>query len=152
VEVLRAGTCGKRAKLSPSEWLRLVTWIDGNAPYHDGFVNKRQPKPAYSLPADTELIRKISSIHQRRCGSCHKAPEISRPDWVDIHRPAQSLFLTAPLEKSAGGSGKCGKATYHNCEDADYQAVLKLVVDAVANAWKNPRRDLLALQKHWARK
>jgi hypothetical protein len=130
----------------------LVTWIDGNAPYHDGFVNKRPQRPAYSLPTDTELIREISSIHERRCGSCHKTPEISRPDWVDIHRPAQSLFLTAPLEKSAGGTGKCGKVTYRNCEDVDYKAVLRLVADAVEEAWKNPRRDLMALQEEWTRK
>ncbi|MBL7188687.1 MAG: discoidin domain-containing protein [Phycisphaerae bacterium] len=152
VKTLRAGACGRRARLSPSEWLRLVTWIDGNAPYHDGFVNKRQVKPAYSLPADTGLIREISSIHERRCGSCHEASEISRPDWVDIRRPMQSLFLAAPLEKSAGGTGKCGKVTYRNREDVDYKAVLRLVADAVEQAWENPRRDLMALQEEYPRK
>jgi len=152
VEVLQAGACGKRARLSRSQWLRLVTWIDGNAPYHDGFVNKRPQKPAYSLPADTELIREMSSIHKRRCSSCHEAPEISRADWVNILRPVESLFLTAPLDESAGGTGKCGKVTYRNRGDVDYQTVLKLVADAVDNAWRNPRRDLMALREQWARK
>ncbi|MHC4460134.1 MAG: HzsA-related protein, partial [Planctomycetota bacterium] len=151
VQVLRAGTCSKRARLTPLEWLRLVTWIDGNAPYHDGFVNKRQRVPAYSLPADTELIEQISTIHEKRCGSCHKAPDVSRPDWVDIRRPGQSLFLTAPLAKSAGGTGRCGSLIYRNCEDVDYQAVLRLVTEAVEKAWKYPRRDLITLKKQWAR-
>ncbi len=29
------------AKLSPREWIDLVTWVDANAPYHDTFLNKR---------------------------------------------------------------------------------------------------------------
>jgi hypothetical protein len=28
-------------RLSPTEWLSLVTWVDANAPYHDAFLNKR---------------------------------------------------------------------------------------------------------------
>jgi hypothetical protein len=31
----------ERVKLSPDEWTALVTWVDANAPYHDGFLNKR---------------------------------------------------------------------------------------------------------------
>ncbi len=29
------------AKLTSDEWLRLITWIDANAPYHDRFIDKR---------------------------------------------------------------------------------------------------------------
>jgi len=31
----------KEARLSPTEWLSLVAWVDANAPYHDAFLNKR---------------------------------------------------------------------------------------------------------------
>jgi hypothetical protein len=31
----------EEAKLNPREWIELVTWVDANAPYHDGFLNKR---------------------------------------------------------------------------------------------------------------
>lgn len=31
----------KEVKLNRDEWRALVTWIDANAPYHDGFLNKR---------------------------------------------------------------------------------------------------------------
>jgi hypothetical protein len=145
VEVLRDRRCGKRAKLSQQEWLRLVIWIDGNAPYHDRFVNKRQKQPAYSYPADSELIENISAVHRSRCSSCHDVSEISRADWIDIHDPQQSLFLAAPLAKAAGGTERCGQATYENQEDRAYKAVLQLVTTAVKKAWEYPRRDLRAL-------
>ena len=150
VKVLREGPCGKRANLSRAEFLRLVTWIDGNAPYHDRFVNKRQKHPAYSPPADAELTAKISNIHKNRCGSCHKPSDISRTDWIDIRRPARSLFLTAPLPKSADGTAICTEPTYRDRQDKDYQAVLEFVEDAVEKAWKYPRRDLITLKNEWA--
>jgi hypothetical protein len=31
----------KEVRLTPTEWLSLVTWVDANAPYHDFFRNKR---------------------------------------------------------------------------------------------------------------
>jgi hypothetical protein len=122
-----------------------VTWIDGNAPYHDRFVNKRQKRPAYSLAGDSELIQIITDVHKRRCSSCHEASEISRADWVDIYEPGQSLFLVAPLAKTAGGTQGCSEVTYKNRQDQDHAMLLQLVRAAVGKAWANPRRDLKAL-------
>jgi hypothetical protein len=31
----------QEVKLSPTDWLTLVTWVDANAPYHDAFLSKR---------------------------------------------------------------------------------------------------------------
>ncbi|UCG56700.1 MAG: discoidin domain-containing protein [Phycisphaerales bacterium] len=145
IEVLREGPCSKRAELSEEEWLRLIIWIDGNAPYHDGFVNKRQKQPAYSLPADSELIQSITSVHGSRCNSCHDASSVSRADWINIHEPRRSLFLTAPLAKVGGGTGKCARATYQNRDDRDYELLLQMVTAAVQKAWDYPRRDLRTL-------
>ncbi|MHC4558595.1 MAG: HzsA-related protein, partial [Planctomycetota bacterium] len=145
IDVLRDGSCGRRATLSRQEWLRLLIWIDGNAPYHDRFVNKRQKRPAYSLPADSELIQSITDVHKKRCNSCHEASEISRADWIDIHEPRRSLFLVAPLTKIAGGTQECSEVTYKNQHDQDYAMLLQLVRAAVGRAWANPRRDLKAL-------
>ncbi len=145
VQVLRDGVCANRATLSDEEWLRLVTWIDGNAPYHDRFINKRQEVPAYDLPADQELLNQIQAVHQRRCQSCHQATDITRPYWIDVHDPTNSLFLLAPLAKSAGGTEKCGSATYTSKSDPDYQALLGLLQRATARAWAHPRRDLQSL-------
>jgi hypothetical protein len=145
VEVLRQGPCGRRAHLSDEEFRVLVTWIDANSPYHSTFINKRAQEPAYDLPADRELLDKVTSIHARRCQACHEAADITRPHWIDIRSPRQSLLLTAPLAVSAGGLQRCGQPTYATCDDPDYQAVLQLLEDAVWRAWKYPRRDVQAL-------
>jgi hypothetical protein len=142
VEVLRSGTCSKRATLSPEDWLRLVTWIDANAPYHDAFINMRPEKPPYDLPADRQLLGKITAVHARRCTACHKADEVSRPDWIDLRRPQESRFLQSPLAREAGGSGKCGTAVYKDRNDPDYRTLRVLVDAAVKRAWGAPRRDL----------
>ena len=115
--------------------MRLVTWIDANAPYHDRVVNKRPAHPSYSLPDDQELLSQISAIHSRRCGACHQPEAITRADWVNLHASEKSLFLTAPLGE------KCGNA-YADPNDPDYQLVLNLVQDAVKKSWHAPRRDL----------
>ena len=143
VEVLRDGACSSRAELSDEDWLRLVTWIDANGPYHDGFINKRLENPPYDMPADGQLTSRMAAVHARRCGECHDGGEVSRLDWIDLARPEQSLFLTAPLG-SAEDKGRCGKA-YKDRTDPDYQAVLSLVEAAVRKAWQYPRRDLRAL-------
>jgi mono/diheme cytochrome c family protein len=145
VEVLRNGPCSRRASLSEEDWLRLVTWIDANGPYHDGFINKRLPQPPYDLANDRELAEKIEAVHARRCGSCHASGEVTRLDWIDLARPAASLFLTAPLANDAAGKKRCPQPVYKDTADPDYQTVARLVNDAVARAWQNPRRDLKAL-------
>lgn len=141
IQVLRDGPCADRVNLSPSDWQRLVTWIDANAPYHDQFVNKRQPEPAYSLPNDQNLLSEIHAVHSRRCGQCHVADEVTRADWIDLRAPEKSLFLAAPL------GNRCGKA-YPDPTDDDYQTVLKLIRQAVEKAWRLPRRDLAAIKPH----
>ncbi|MGM0488017.1 MAG: discoidin domain-containing protein [Planctomycetota bacterium] len=147
IQVLRDGSCTENIELTPDEWLRLVTWIDGNAPYHDRFINKRRKQPVYDLPADTGLFAKIESIHQRRCGTCHEAGEVTRPYWVDLYAPEESLFLTAPLARSAGGTQKCGKALYTDRSDEDFAAIAQWLVRAVERAWTEPRRDLRAVPR-----
>ena len=43
ITALRDALHRKEVKLSPADWLSLVTWVDANAPYYDAFVNKRPP-------------------------------------------------------------------------------------------------------------
>jgi len=134
-------------KLNQVECLRLVMWIDANAPYHDRFVNKRAEQPAYSLPNDRELLDQITAVHARRCASCHQTSEVTRAEWIDIHQPARSPFLVAPLSKSAGGVGKCGETVYKDRTDSDYQSVLQIMEAAVDKAWQHPRRDLKTIHR-----
>ena len=145
VAVLKKAPHTERAKLTREDWLRLVTWIDANGPYHDGFIGRRlQPEP-YDLPADLELASGIAAVHGRRCAGCHNAAEVSRLDWISLAQPRQSLFLTAPLAKAAGGTARCKEPAYRDASDQDYQAVLRLVEAAAKRAWERPRRDLRAL-------
>jgi mono/diheme cytochrome c family protein len=145
VEVLRSGACSKRAGLSSEDWLRLVTWIDANAPYHDGFINKRLPQMPYDLGSDAQVLQKIAAVHAKRCAECHDPAAVSRLDWIDLARPEQSRFLTAPLAATASGLAKCGKAVYRDPSDPDYRTLRQLVDSVVRKARQFPRRDVKGL-------
>ena len=92
----------------------------------------------------THLAGRIASLHAQRCAQCHEPAQVSRLDWIDIQQPERSRFLQAPLAGAAGGSAKCKQTVYGDTKDEGYQAVLKLVTDAVRTAWDRPRRDLRA--------
>jgi len=146
VAELKNGACGKRVNLSLDDWLRLVAWIDANAPYHDGFINKRPDHLPYNLPGDQDLASRLTEVHERRCAGCHAASDVSRTDWIDLWSPEASRFLAAPFTGAAHGEYGCEGAVYEDRNDPDYQAVLRLVRDAVRKAWARPRRDLVAFQ------
>ena len=135
----------QRVQLTVDERLRLTMWMDANAPYHDRFVNKRANEKAFDIATDKELVRQITAVHERRCAACHKPTEISRLDWIDLRQPEHTLFLRAPLSKSAGGSQTCQGTVYKDASDPDYQALRELVATAAKKAWAAPRRDLQAL-------
>jgi hypothetical protein len=145
VAVLRDGACSERASLDDEEWLRLVTWIDANAPYHDQFINKRHDPQPYDLPSDERLAAELGAIHDRRCQRCHDSADVTQLHWIDLWDPARSLMLTAPLATAVGGTQKCSQAVYRDRSDRDYCRVLGLVQSAVQKAWAFPRRDLAAL-------
>ncbi|MCU0963197.1 MAG: discoidin domain-containing protein, partial [Pirellulaceae bacterium] len=147
IAALRDGPCRDRVRLEPDEWLRLVTWVDANAPYHSHFINTRAPQPAYDLPADKELVRAIAAVHERRCAPCHAALDVTRTDWIDLEHPERSLFLSAPLATAPGGA-RCEQPPYADARDTDYVQVKGLVEAAVQKAWSHPRRDLRGLLSH----
>lgn len=134
-----------RVKLPADDRLRLVMWMDANAPYHDAFVNKRPDHPAYDLPGDESLARALTQIHARRCAPCHQPEEVSRLSWIEVRNPPQTLFLLAPLAKAAGGTARCSAVVYQQADDPDFREARRLVETAVQKAWQFPRRDLLAL-------
>ena len=146
VAVLRQTHRG-RCTLTSQEWRRLYTWIDANAVYHDDFIRKRPASAIpYSLAQDEELWAKIGQVHQRRCASCHDPATLARPEWVDLHRPQRSLFITAPLAGAKTPSGKtCPQAVYGSLSDPDCAQVLSLLREASHRAWDSPRRDLRCL-------
>ena len=135
----------QRVQLNPDERLRLTMWMDANAPYHDRFVNKRAPKKAYDIANDKALSQQLADVHARRCAACHKPAEVTRLDWIDLRQPERSLFLLAPLSKTAGGTQACKEPVYQDTTDPDYQSVRELLTAAARKAWQAPRRDLQAL-------
>ena len=134
----------QRVKLSQNDRLALTMWIDANAPYHDAFVNKRPAQPAYDLAADPALAAAILQVHTRRCTPCHQPQAVSRLSWIALHDPDQSLFLTAPLSKTAGGTGRCAQGVYADKTDPDFVTLRDRVAAAVRKTRQFPRRDLLA--------
>jgi hypothetical protein len=146
ISALADRTHAEPVKLSQEDRLRLVMWIDANAPYHDGFINVRPEKVPYDLAADRELAGQITAVHAKRCAACHQPAEVSRLDWIDIRRPEQSRFLQAPLAKASGGAAKCKAATYRDQTDPDYQAVRRAVEAGLKKLWVCPRRDVKSLQ------
>jgi hypothetical protein len=145
IEVARSGHQG-RLSLSSEDLLRLIIWVDTNATYDAGFINKRPAVQPYNLVADAQLKQTIDGVHARRCAQCHDPASVSRLDWIDIRSPQQTRFLTAPLAKSAGGTGQCGGA-YADTHDADYQALLAVVTQAAQQTWQRPRRDVVTLPR-----
>ena len=139
VEIL-ATTHADRVKLTEDEHLGLVMWIDGNAPYDATFINNRQDVKPYNLAADADLRTQITEVHGRRCASCHAPEQVTRMDWIDLKRPAESRFLKAPLSI-------CGDGAYADATDEDYQALLSAVTQAVQTAWERPRRDVATLDR-----
>ncbi len=147
IHVIQGERHRKTVDLSRDDWLRLVTWIDLNAPYHDDFINKRREPMPYDLASDGPLREQIAAVHEKRCASCHKPADVTRLDWIDLHEPRESLFLRAPLDAGAGGTARCKRVVYANQTDPDYQRVLKLIESASRKAWDRPRRDLRALAR-----
>ena len=144
---LKEGVHPEKVALSEGDRLRLVLWLDANAPYHDEFVNKRPKTPPYDLAADDGLRQQILRIHERRCAGCHAPEEITKLEWIDLAQPARSRFLSAPLGTAAGGAQRCTQPIYTSEHDPDYAFIRNLLYTAATNAWAHPRRDLIALNR-----
>ena len=123
----------------------MTMWMDANAPYHDRFVNKRANEKAYDIATDKELARQITAVHERRCAACHKAAEVSRLDWIDLRQPEQTLFLRAPLSKSADGTQRCKGTVYKDVSRPGLPVSARPCRCRRQEGLGTPRRDLQAL-------
>ena len=146
VEVLRDGACSQ-----PGEAHRRGVAAAGHLDRRQRPVPRRLHQQAAGAAAlrsgrpTASWTRRSRRSTPGGAQTCHQPADVSRLDWIDLRRPERSLFLAAPLAKAAGGTGKCGQAVYKDHNDPDYQAVSKLVRDAVRRAWEFPRRDLEVL-------
>ena len=162
-------------KVSPLERTMIMQWLDASAPYAGtyaalgcGFISASKCgigyKPSWWYTSNPGSAAAVKS----RCVSCHTTPTtISDGTRVKFHdpkdprsgrtaqtsshtlynltRPEKSIYLMAPLAKSAGGLGLCtnglGKAVFESTQDPDYQKLLAMVKEAKANHEAEPRFD-----------
>ncbi len=145
-----------RVKLGDSERRRILMWIDLNAPYY-GTADTAHPNlPACRQVFPEALPKVMNDVFARRCQECHQQQKAKlakswtpRTDgWkgdalgLRIEEPQLNAFLLAPLPKSAGGTGRCGKAVFVSKDDPDYQAVLKTFEPTTALIRQTPRMDM----------
>ena len=86
------------------------------------FGNREPPQPLLDSIQDIILIRHLayfqfgeSRLYQAFCNLSH---------------PDRSLFLLAPLAKSAGGLELCRQPVFSDTDDADYQSILTAIQTA----------------------
>ena len=161
-QLLTSKTHAESLELSEQDWIDLRAWVDLNAPFHDRchIVCARVQAPYRYTPqgdvllpppgtraVGVELDRALfARVFASRCAACHQQPEtVLRPHWVDLHEPANSLFLRSPLAKAAGGRQRCGPAVFADTHDPDYRKLLDSLFISVAAAWRNPDIALIPL-------
>lgn len=132
-------------RMTEEEKNAIKLWIDASAVY-----------PGTYAALGTGMVHFSSyfpGINQR-CGECHgttvwnKKLKKNVPAWrfgattdnagkataarslVNLDRPEMSIFLRAPLAKSAGGLELCGKAIYADRNDPLYRAAIQRIEQA----------------------
>ena len=131
--------------------------------YHQNkqVVNNDRTRAA-SVAANAVIARRCDSCHTGatrlpHCLSDENGISFWTPDWNDprlrkwhrhllfnLTHPEKSLFLKAPLAKSAGGfgMGKDGKAVFASTDDPDYKVLLAMIQDGKAVLEKVKRFDM----------
>jgi hypothetical protein len=131
-----------RVEMDEASRRRVLAWIDLNVPYY-GSSETSHPENAGSrriYPANLDTV--LTDVAQRRCAECHAGGKVPRSFWTRIANPQWNTFLMAPLDESAGGSGKCGKAVFRDREDPDYRRILETFEPVLAGLAKTPRTDM----------
>lgn len=133
----------KYVELPKDDWIRLVTWIDCNAPYYGTYAYSRPGTVGGRELITPQLRASLDAVHGRRCASCH-GTDTGRIQRLSFTKLASSPALLAPLAKSAGGTEKCGKPVFADRTDPDFReftAILKNLEDEIKS---KPREDMLA--------
>ena len=128
IAAIRNGPCSTRAKLSADDMLRLITWVDANAPYHSHFINMRPEKPAYDLPADAALSSTPAMLlsgasNLRDSFTLSQAGSREGLDWV--------LVLDADERVPAALRGEIEVALRSERTPRDYQRVLHSALEEI---------------------
>ncbi len=98
------------------------------------FGKQQPPQPLLERVDDIILIRHLAYFQ------LGEAPLYQA--MCNLDRPAESLFLRAPLAKSAGGLGLCGQPVFKDKKDKDYREILARIEDASRQLHLKKRFDM----------
>ncbi|NQT16489.1 MAG: hypothetical protein HQ582_27265, partial [Planctomycetes bacterium] len=98
------------------------------------FGKQEPPQPLLEHIDDIILIRHLAYFQ------LGEAPLYQA--MCNLDRPAHSVFLRAPLAKSAGGLELCGQPVFEDKEDEDYRAILARIEEASRQLHLTKRFDL----------
>lgn len=132
-----------RVSLSAGERRRIYAWIDCNVPYYPTSASHDLTIPGCRQIYPPELDATLAEVGQRRCADCHAEGKVPRTFYTRIENPQDNPFLLAPLAKSAGGTERCGAATFASTDDPDYRAILRTFEPALEALQTRPRLDVV---------
>jgi len=122
----RCGTCHKTSEKPDRNFKEGAQYFQ--------FGKQKPPQPLLDDPNDIILVRHLAyfqfgeaPLYQALCNLDH---------------PAQSLFLRAPLAKSAGGLERCGQPVFADAQDPDYQEILGAIEAAGTRLRAEKRFDM----------
>ena len=133
-----------RIAMNADERQAVFSWIDCDIPYYgEGRSSHIQVRGCRQIMYTPEFQKAFADVAARRCVDCHKGGAKDIPWHVKrITNVAHNDILLAPLPKSAGGRGVCGKPVFASSADPDYQALLT-ALKATENALAaRPRTDM----------
>ena len=98
------------------------------------FGGQEPPQPLLDRIDDIILIRHLAYFQ------LGEAPLYQA--MCNLDHPEQSLFLQAPLAKSAGGLQRCSQPVFKDKNDADYRTMLARIEDASRQMQQEKRFDM----------
>ena len=129
----------------------VYAWLDLNCPFYSSSDSTYRDNPGCRQILPPDLVSIFKEVSGRRCVSCHKQPNplsiYSYPGCfaVRLDHPENNLFLKAPLAKSAGGLGTCGKPVFADTNDPDYRKLRDCFKPLKEQLAKQPRLDMCEL-------
>ncbi|MBI3921992.1 MAG: hypothetical protein HY318_11295 [Armatimonadetes bacterium] len=132
----------KYVELPKEDFVRIVTWIDCNAPYYGTYLYNR-PGTVGGRELLTPTVRaSLDGLYAKRCASCH-GQDPARIQRISFTKVESSPALLAPLAKADGGTEACGKPVFADRQDPDFQLFVSVLRQLEAEMRTKPREDML---------
>ncbi|MBI3985914.1 MAG: SUMF1/EgtB/PvdO family nonheme iron enzyme [Lentisphaerae bacterium] len=120
---------GHGAKLDAPGFLRIVEWLDLNAPYYGDYSLSRTER---IRPAASKVAALRDHIRSRMPTPYSTWADDPLDALVNLADPAQSRILMAPLADTAGGWGQGATILWRDKSDPGYQALFRQIANLVS--------------------